>query len=901
MILCTGFYCRSNLGDDIFHIIFNSIFTKLNQDFNLISLDDCKEIPTNTSTIVLGGGEILNKYFLEKLQNLCEKSKFNGKIIAYSCELPVGDIIPQINLIDWFVLRNKNDVDRLRNHFNSDTFVEYFPDIVCSLNKLNFISEPVTSNKIVTVCLARSIYKSNPSYEFYLKKFVLFLKFIHRLGYSIHLLPFNTSNSNTESDLLINHDIDQLCKQNNFTVTNIVPNSHITSLLLTQAIQQISSSDFTICSRYHAHILSAVCGKPIFSIPHTKKAKEQMITFGLEEWMVEPTLDSCNRPIDFDVPLAMKLFRRFLEDFDNIQQQINSQNFPTMNKHILRIKELLSSEKRDTPPYFVPLSLTTNMVNQVIEQVKHKFNLTNFIQKQNLEITERVSRFMLYQITQDSNSKYYWGLSNKIFKSNFNVVEDLKWICNDYWSFNKSLIFKSKQLNINKIFNLSYIYPHLLENIHRSGWSKTVQNTGSLHNPNGIIFDMFVDKTFHWCDQVNQDLELIPYDRPWVGIVHHTPNQEYTDFNTNNMILKDSFIKSLPNCIGIYTLSDWLKNWFNYQVPSLTVESLIHPTEIPDVKFNFDNFIQNSNKRIIQIGGWLRNPYSIYRIKVSSFLKKSHLVGKNMENYIKPNLEFDKLINNNYHNLNPVQNISSDCSANKYVYYMNQYINELKTSPTKIMEILESNQQSVELINTLSNDDYDKLLSNNIVFLDLIELSACNTLIECIVRNTPIVIKPLEPVVERLGRGYPLYWNQYDNISKILTLENINKAHKYLTNLDKSCYSYDYWVNSIIKSNIFKKSQQILFPFNDVSIETPEIKINLIPYVNDTIDISMDDYAGEDELLNQVVETVDMSTQKPSPPVEVVTKTKKRFTFFSCFSNSTIDYSQMPQDYKSKK
>jgi len=113
MILCTGFYCRSNLGDDIFQIIFNSIFTKLNLEYKLISLDDCKEIPSNTSTIILGGGEILNKYFLEKLQVLCEKSKFNGKIIAYSCELPQGDIIPEVNMIDRFILRNINDVSRL--------------------------------------------------------------------------------------------------------------------------------------------------------------------------------------------------------------------------------------------------------------------------------------------------------------------------------------------------------------------------------------------------------------------------------------------------------------------------------------------------------------------------------------------------------------------------------------------------------------------------------------------------------------------------------------------------------------------------------------------------------------------------------------------------------------------
>ena len=136
MILCTGFYNRSNLGDDIFQIIFSSIFTKLKLKYNLFCLDDCKQIPSDTTTIILGGGEILNKYFLEKLQKLCEISKFTGKIIAYSCELPVGDIIKEVNMIDWFILRNINDVKRLKNHFNSEKFIEYIPDIVFSCSIL---------------------------------------------------------------------------------------------------------------------------------------------------------------------------------------------------------------------------------------------------------------------------------------------------------------------------------------------------------------------------------------------------------------------------------------------------------------------------------------------------------------------------------------------------------------------------------------------------------------------------------------------------------------------------------------------------------------------------------------------------------------------------------------------
>lgn len=126
MILCLGYYNRGNLGDDIFHIIFNNIFDKIGVNYLTICMDDCKEIPSEVNTIILGGGEILNSYFLLKLKKLCTDYNFSGKIIAYSCELPQGDIIPEVNLIDWFILRNKNDVIRLQNYFNTTKFIEYY-------------------------------------------------------------------------------------------------------------------------------------------------------------------------------------------------------------------------------------------------------------------------------------------------------------------------------------------------------------------------------------------------------------------------------------------------------------------------------------------------------------------------------------------------------------------------------------------------------------------------------------------------------------------------------------------------------------------------------------------------------------------------------------------------------
>ena len=62
----------------------------------------------------------------------------------------------------------------------------------------------------------------------------------------------------------------------------------------------------------------------------------------------------------------------------------------------------------------------------------------------------------------------------------------------------------------------------------------------------------------------------------------------------------------------------------------------------------------------------------------------------------------------------------------------------------------------------ISNADYDRLLSENIVFVELHDANANNAIIECIARATPLLINPLPAVVEYLGRDYPLYYSSLE-------------------------------------------------------------------------------------------------------------------------------------------
>ena len=123
--------------------------------------------------------------------------------------------------------------------------------------------------------------------------------------------------------------------------------------------------------------------------------------------------------------------------------------------------------------------------------------------------------------------------------------------------------------------------------------------------------------------------------------------------------------------------------------------------------------------------------------------------------------------------------------------------NMLLKEYTKIKKKISANYK--ELFTYLKNlDEYDKLLENNIVFIDLYNSSANNTILECIIRNTPIIVNKLEAVVEYLGEDYPMYFNDLSEIPELLN--KIQDAHDYLKVMDKSEFTMNYFYKKLLTS-----------------------------------------------------------------------------------------------------
>jgi hypothetical protein len=95
-------------------------------------------------------------------------------------------------------------------------------------------------------------------------------------------------------------------------------------------------------------------------------------------------------------------------------------------------------------------------------------------------------------------------------------------------------------------------------------------------------------------------------------------------------------------------------------------------------------------------------------------------------------------------------------------------------------------QWDCEFLPRCSNAEYDRLLSENIVFVDLVDAVANNTVVECIARNTPVLVNPLPNVVDYLGPDYPFYFRSLEEAaSKAEDYRLLQAAHQYLVEMPK--------------------------------------------------------------------------------------------------------------------
>lgn len=296
---------------------------------------------------------------------------------------------------------------------------------------------------------------------------------------------------------------------------------------------------------------------------------------------------------------------------------------------------------------------------------------------------------------------------------------------------------------------------------HRSGWAYAVSSLAHLNTPNGIYLDTFIEKTFVWSPD-----GIKPHNRPWVGFIHVPPNvPDWFQYEqSNDAIFKTpAWAQSLPYCKGLFTLSNYHKVALQDRF-SFPIENLIHPTEIPERLWSWERFKNNKNKKIIQLGWWLRKLHAIFQLPESDYKKIFLKVTE--QKYLEDIMDKEKII------------------------------------LVKSGEFSESMYDTAEIVKYLPDSEYDEWLSENIGFVQLYDSSANNAVIECIARGTPLLVNPIEPVIEYLGEEYPFYFKTLDEaVDKASNHDLVLQTHNYLMNCDtRSKLSGEYFAKKLSES-----------------------------------------------------------------------------------------------------
>jgi len=850
--LVLGYFHRDNLGDDVYYYIWDQYFKTYwpNSEYIIKNTDDVNTIPRDLTAIICGGGDLINDYFIKKINILTVEIKC--PIYAVSVGIPYPKLVDcgYLSNFDYTIHRNKVDSEDLVGKLGSDR-VQWAPDLAFLLPKMEqevstYLSQaqlisqtfPRLSrrgNKKIGIFLARPIFKaSDPdSYQKIVRVLAEFIADIavrkvkgkgllykcikpSKNEFEVYLIPCSTHEKSTrEDDRIIQNDVlAELSHMGNFPniyyLTDPVPINQICDLF--------TQFHLTISTRFHPHIFSILAETPVMSIYCSRKVDNLMDELNLQEYTVKmPIHADTLHPIDLDRTELIDTFNRTVVNWSIYKQrlsQIRANLVTEADKLSQTINNLLYYTIRSFAPdnsrfphrvTEIYAGVYANLVDYLfdgadtlIDSDKSVFQLVSESSKN--PSAEFITELIVFAIFRRRNTPFNWGLSQQVLQPDFNLRDSVSYIVEHGMPTlvpHKELIANNLDMNLRK-YNLYYFDQHKLEGYHRSGWNSVNKILSKFHNPCGMIFDAYLDQTFGWYKDFYTELGILPIKKPWMGVFHHTPISNYSENNLSSIFKDSVFLKSLSSCKGIVVLSEYLRRWVMGQLGDLgiyhvPVRMMYHPSEDNCPHFDMKLFLENPNKKIIQIGAWLRDSYAIYRLMTPSEYQKCALKGKGMDNYFAKDEYLDQieksLLEIGCDNAYQVQEICRpELSCNKYM--------------TGLIQMIKENHNTVEIINRVDNDDYDTLLTKNLVFINLVDASAVNTIIECIVRNTPILVNRLAAVEEYLGKDYPLYYDNYVHALQLIEdLTKIYEAHYYLRQMDKSKFTLHFFQKKVLPKN----------------------------------------------------------------------------------------------------
>lgn len=351
------------------------------------------------------------------------------------------------------------------------------------------------------------------------------------------------------------------------------------------------------------------------------------------------------------------------------------------------------------------------------------------------------------------------------------LVETHHKLDHEYLNYRRSMERVKRPVNVDgekTAFDLSEVRSGWF-GAHRGGWNYVMTGFSRFaDNPQGVFLEPFVERRFFW--HPDREIAGQPYERPWVGFLHCPPHipEYFPQMSPEALFALPQFQASLADCRGLFVLSSYLRDYLR-QAPiwgdfgPCPIEVVMHPFEPCERPFELSRFRANQRPQVLQVGTWLRNLASIYKLQLPASLSKTLLLPESEDT------------------------------------------RKILVTQMELLKVTELESGTVRLVDFQENDQYDQLLSENLVFLDLFDASATNVVLECIVRNTPLFVRKLPAVVEYLGPDYPCYFESLEQAGWLLQdPDKVVAAHNYLRTMSKGRFTMDAFLHSILDSSLYR-------------------------------------------------------------------------------------------------
>lgn len=782
-VLVLGFY---NLDTEHYSEGYRLVFSELFKDVTFmnprdVTQDNVREVLQGVQAVICGGGDVIGDAFMQHVKFIAKHT--TAPLYAVSIGIPCQDDLHYLTMFDHVFVRSKTELFHALQTVGSPN-ASAIPDLTYRLaadkggltrrhaqDALRFgfiLSSAVFNTDVMIKMLCDLISNLSRYYDV-----------------DIYLLSL------VDKDQAFNELVCTMCNNPRVYAANI-----------SDIFGTLSRMDFLILNRYSAATFAIAFRIPFLALCTSRKLEillkehalvDRGIYFFAEDVQANTCMQSymddlvtlihdLQKPLDMSAKQQQALFKTVRQGLHAIQKMVKQRKRRIITHHLMN-----HALYQHTPSFEEGLARLAKL-NASISDVTIPLKELTAATDTDIDTLAHAICYAMTNTLSYDGSLQEWMAGN----DTATLLQYVEWLHNDYkrkraqtakWCVPSSPF-------VHRAFIHLYPFTQSDAGEHRSGWPYMLKALhvfdGTVHTRSvNLVVDTYIDRTFHWAKDVLVASAVLPYIQPWIGFVHHTFDAYHSDCNVTTLFSQDVFLHSLKTCKALVVFSEYLKSRLQrhltyVHLPNIKVYAITPPAEFPKLTFSPCRFRSNTFRRVIQIGTWLRDLYAIYELPLDTAwgnplcLKKSILIGKDM---CHPPL---------------LQSLTA-C------------LNKDPSNYTKgIVQMLSRQLASVDVLPYVDPAGYDQLLSQNIVFLFLVDVSSVNTIIECIIRNTPFIVNRHAAIEELVGKDYPGFYTCLSHAAHLLgsitKLLHIHYHLKYRTS--KSRYKVDRFLHAF--GNVLK-------------------------------------------------------------------------------------------------